>query len=73
MKRSPHATFFTETSERLSIVRATNVGGSATFAFLVSPSVEKVLVPNTPDAACTEEVGESWGRCRSVNDDIQYV
>ena len=61
MKRSPHATFFTVTSERLSIVRATNVGGSATFAFLVSPSVEKVLVPNTPDAACTEEVEESWG------------
>lgn len=61
MKRSPHATFFTDTSDRLSIVRATNVGGSVTFAFLVSPSVEKVLVPNTPDAACIEEeVKEAW-------------
>ena len=34
-------------------MRATNVGGSVTFVFLVSPRVEKVLVPNTPD--------EAWG------------
>ena len=58
MKRSPHATFFTETSDRLSMVRATNVGGSVTLAFLVSPSVEKVLVPNTPDAACIWQIGK---------------
>lgn len=63
MNRSPQATFFTETSDRLSKVRATNVGGSVTFAFLASPSVEKVLVPNTPDAACVGETEEDHAEC----------
>ena len=58
VKTSPQQTFFTTQLDRASIVRTPKVGGSLLLVLRIVPSVEKVVVPNTPDEGCNRYTSE---------------